>query len=303
VTWYPSGVLTSSLLELTDLPLPKGQVPSGTAPTLTVGAVPPHPSNCVEIHVRQARSSTTSIRAAMRPVTDSVTGPTQCFSASLPKMDSGQSVDYRVVLSRAGQRLATLPADGSWLSVAAPAVMASPAVDPPPVDFSVANQPGGPRWNYELAFFAALTVDLRAEILGATPEGYRINFFVKEGTVRGPAIEAVVLPEGGDWMCIRPDGIGLVDICITYETTDGALILERAGGIFDLGVDGYAKVATGQFTGSPPFYATPSWQTAHPDWQWLNRRQGFGVGRVVLEELQVRCDIYLPTVGGPFSGN
>jgi hypothetical protein len=174
--------------------------------------------------------------------------------------------------------------------------------DAPTATSGPEGAPNQPRWEYQLDFFAALTVDLRAEVLGATPEGYRINFFVKDGAVRGPAIDAVVLPEGGDWMCIRTDGIGMVDICITYQTKDGALILERAGGVFDLGPDGYAKVAAGQFSGSPPFYATPSWETADPRWQWLNRRQGFGVGRVVLEELQVRCDIYLPTVGGPLPG-
>jgi hypothetical protein len=98
-------------------------------------------------------------------------------------------------------------------------------------------------------------------------------------------------------MAIRPDGIGMVNILITYETADKALILERAGGIFDLGPGGYAKVVAGQLTGSPPFYATPTWSTAHPNWKWLNRCQGFGIGRVVLEKLQVQCDIYIPEVG------
>jgi hypothetical protein len=58
-------------------------------------------------------------------------------------------------------------------------------------------------------------------------------------------------------------------------------------------------VAAGQLTGTPAFYATPTFMTAHPDWQWLNRCQGFGIGRVVLEELQVQCDIYIPQVLGP----
>ena len=102
--------------------------------------------------------------------------------------------------------------------------------------------------------------------------------------------------EGGDWMTIRRDGIGVLDVRLTWETPDGALILDRAGGVFDLGPDGYAKVAAGQFTGTPPVYVTSTWSTAHPNWQWLNRRQGFGVGRVVLEELQVQADVYLPQV-------
>jgi hypothetical protein len=29
---------------------------------------------------------------------------------------------------------------------------------------------------------------------------------------------------------------------------------------------------------------------------WLNRCQGFGIGRVVMEDLRVECDIYLPQV-------
>jgi hypothetical protein len=218
----------------------------------------------------------------------------------LPPLRPGQPVEYQLALMRAGQRIATLPEDGSWLSLRPdPAKEMTAFVAPQPDKVTSISAPATPRWSYDLTFFAALTVDLRAEVLGATPAGYRINFFVKDGTVRGPSIDAVVLPEGGDWMCIRRDGIGMVDISITYKTADGALILERSGGVFDLGPDGYETVAAGRFSGAPPFYATPAWETAHPDWQWLNRRQGFGIGRVVLEELQVRCDIYLPSVGGP----
>lgn len=161
---------------------------------------------------------------------------------------------------------------------------------------SASHSPGTPRWAYDMAFFATLTVNLRPEVLGETPEGYRINFFVKDGRVVGPRIDAVIRPDGGDWIHFRPDGIARPDIRLTLETADGALILYRAGGVCDLGPDGYAKVVAGQFTGTPPYYATPTFVTAHPDWKWLNRCQGFGVGRVVLEELQVQSDIYIPQV-------
>jgi Protein of unknown function (DUF3237) len=293
-----------ALFELPEQPLPSGQVAPGTAPALLVGASPAHPSNRVEVLLRQGNGLPRLVRATTKYLPKASSpgqlGPAQWFTATLPPLESGQQVDYQLALLRAGQRLATFPEDGSWLSLGSSAGTQAPTA-PPALSNSPSSgsAPDKPRWAYDLTFFAALTVDLRAEILGATPEGYRINFFVKEGTVRGPSIDAVVLPEGGDWMCIRPDGIGMVDISITYQTDDGALILERAGGVFDLGPGGYAMAAGGQFTGSPPFYATPSWQTAHPNWQWLNRRQGFGVGRVVLDELQVRCDIYLPSVGAP----
>jgi hypothetical protein len=173
-----------------------------------------------------------------------------------------------------------------------PSTAARPPIGPDPTPDSKR-----PRFGYELTFFARLTANLRAEVLGETPDGFRINFYVKGGSISGPEIDAVIRPEGGDWMCIRPDGVGVVDIDITYDTTDGALILEQAGGVFQLGVDGLARVKRGEFVGSPPFYATPKWVTASPTWSRLNGLQGFGIGRVVLETLQVQCDIYHPRVG------
>jgi hypothetical protein len=223
----------------------------------------------------------------------------QWFRAPLPALTEGRHVDYRVELIRAGQRLASLPADGTWLTVTGEPTSAPAAERPcPPPSTGATVAPGVPRWAYDLPFFAALTINLRPETLGETPEGYRINFFVESGRVVGPRIDAVVHRDGGDWMCIRRDGIGIIDVRTTYETADGALILDRAGGVFDLGPDGYANVAAGRLTGTPPFYATPTFMTAHPKWQWLNRCQGFGIGRVVLEDLQVQCDIYIPQVRG-----
>jgi hypothetical protein len=96
-------------------------------------------------------------------------------------------------------------------------------------------------------------------------------------------------------MVIRPDGVGAVNIKITYKTDDGALILEQAGASSTP-----APRDTGSsrrhVAGGAPFYATPTWSTSHPAWTWLNRKQGVGFGRVVMAKLQVQCDIYLPTV-------
>lgn len=285
----------ASLVQRGDLPA--GAVIPGTAPVVAVAAVPAHPSNAVLVHMRRDGGPAQMVRGT--PQAAPFQEAAQWFRVVLPALDEGRRVDYRIELIRAGQRLAALPADGSWLTIigdpdtAASAAERSPAPSPrtPP-------SPGVPRWAYDLTFFAALTINLRPEILGETPEGYRINFFVESGCVVGPRIDAVVRRDGGDWMVIRRDGIGVLDVRTTYETSDGALILDQAGGVFDLGPDGYAKVAAGQLSGCPPFYATPTFMTAHPDWQWLNRCQGFGIGRVVLEELQVQCDIYIPEVLG-----
>lgn len=167
----------------------------------------------------------------------------------------------------------------------------------PPDQADSSGQSPTPRFEYGLTFFARLTADLRAEVLGETPDGYRINFFVLGGSIVGPDIHAEIRAEGGDWMCIREDGLGIVDINITYDTDDGALILEQAGGVFQLGTDGLANVKSGRYVGEPPFFATPRWLTSSPAWAHLNGIQGFGFGRVVMEQLQVQCDIYHPSVG------
>jgi hypothetical protein len=280
------------LLSRQDLPLPEGVVPAGTAPVVAIAVEPKHPSNVVLVQVRRDDGPATFLRAV--PEAEPFQAGRQWYRTALPSLDEGRHVDYRIELTRAGQQIARLPTDGSWLTVIgqrdAAVLSAEPGRAPSITGVAI--------WGYDLSFFATLIINLRAEILGETPEGYRVNFFVKGGRVVGPHINAVVRPEGGDWMAIRPDGIGMVDIRITYETSDGALIYEHAGGVFDLGPDGYAKVTAGQFTGSPPFYPTPSWTTAHPNWKWLNRCQGFGIGRVVLDDLQVQCDVYIPQVLG-----
>jgi hypothetical protein len=278
----------ASLLERVDLPLPSGVVPSGSAPVVAVAAQPRHPGNAVLVEMRWEGGPGQYLRVVPEVVPSQQDA--QWFRALLPAPGAGRSVDYRVELVRAGELLATLPADGSWLTVTGDRGASTAPVQPAP---SPAN---APHWAYDLEFFAAATVTLRPEVIGETPEGYRINFFVESGRVTGPGIDAVVRGDGGDWLCIRPDGVGQLDVRMTFEAADGALISYRSGGALDLGPDGYARVAAGQFSGCPPFCATPTFLTAHPQWQWLNRIQGFGVGRVMMEERQVRHDIYIPRV-------
>lgn len=263
---------------------------------LPVETAPGHPSNVVEVRYRVDGGPAHVVHAV--PAGSLASGP-QTFLADLPMPGAGQRLDYRAELRRAGQLIAVAPADGSWRSVtAAVAEAARPAESNEP--FPAYDTAGTPRFTYGLEFLGALTVQLRAEVMGHTPQGYRINFFVVHGEAHGPRLHGTVRPEGGDWMCIRPDGVGEVDIKITYETPDGALLLEQSGGVFDIGPGGYADVVAGVYRGAPPFFATPAYITADPRWQWINSLQCFGFGRVVLDQLRVECDIYAPRLtGGP----
>jgi Protein of unknown function (DUF3237) len=292
----------SSLVERSDLPLPSGVVSPGTAPVVTVTTAPRHPSNTVLIQMRRDGGPATFLRAL--PEGGPLQADQQRYTAALPILEEGHRIDYRVELIRAGQRLASLPPDGSWLAVTSDRALTSLVSATRPSELSATRPPestsmpppGTPCCCYETTFFATLTARLRPEIIGSNPEGYRINFYIQSGRVVGSRIDAVIRPDGGDWICVRPDGIARSDIRITLETANGALIFYRADGVCDLGSDGYARIAAGQFTGTHPYYPTPTFVTEHPDWKWLNRCQGFGIGRVVMEDLRVECDIYIPQV-------
>lgn len=288
---FPFGA-AASLQERTDRPLARGGVPAGTAPVLAVAAQPRHPSHAVLLITRGDGGPARILRAV--PEATPSGEEVQPFRAQLPPLEEGRWLDYRFELVRSGQVLATLPADGSWLTVTGEPEPLHPSAEPSSAP--AATTRARPRWSYDLRFFATLSITGRLEIVGETPDGYRINFFVEDGQVTGPGIDARIRPGGGDWMCIRRDGVGSLGIRATYETADGALTYYHAGGVLDLGPDGYAMVAAGQLRGCRPFYATPRFSTAHPDWQWLNRVQGFGIGRILMDERRVHYDVYIPAV-------
>jgi hypothetical protein len=51
-----------------------------------------------------------------------------------------------------------------------------------------------------------------------------VNLYVTGGKVQGPKVNGKLLPVGGDWLTIRTDGVGILDVRATIETHDAALI-------------------------------------------------------------------------------
>jgi hypothetical protein len=267
---------------------------AGSRPTIELVARPGHPSNRVDVSYRVDGGPVRVAHAA--PVVHGAHPAAQSFLARLPALARGQRLEYRAELRRGGQLIASAPGDGTWMTMTAEA--APPKLDPPPAPESATA--GTPRFGYELEFLGSLTVRLRPEVLGQTPDGYRINFFVVQGEIRGPRMNGIVRPEGGDWMAVRPDGVGMVHIRVTYEMDDGGLVLEQSGGVIYVGPEGYERVVRGVFVGTPHIHLTPNYLTADPQWAWINPLQCFGMGRVVMEELRLECDIYSPHVtSGP----
>ena len=163
-----------------------------------------------------------------------------------------------------------------------------------PVAGAVSRQP---RWAWDTTFLGSFTGMLRKEVVGVTPDGFRIDWHLKEGNFVGPDIDLVALPGAVDWARIRKDGLGIVSVQACFETRTGERIYGSYGGVFDLGPDGYARALRDEFDPLPPVVVTPTFATAHPRFAWLNRAQCIGVGRVDMNALRVEFDVYVVRVG------
>ena len=139
-------------------------------------------------------------------------------------------------------------------------------------------------------------------MVGVTPDGLRINWHVTNGSFVGPGLDAIVLPGAADWMRIRRDGVAIVNVQACFETREGVRVYGSYGGIFDLGPDGFARALRDEYDELPPVVVTPTYATADPRLEWLNRAQCIGVGRVDMTALRVEFDVYVVRVGERTSG-
>jgi hypothetical protein len=142
-------------------------------------------------------------------------------------------------------------------------------------------------FSYRIAFDGAL------EVLGETPEGIRLNAYIAGGPVTGPRVQGRVRPVGGDWLCLRRDGVVILDVRTTIETDDGALIQVQARGPADGGEGAYEQMLQGEAQGSVPFRTANLYQSADPRYSWLNRVQCIAAGDVDLSRPEpVRADVF-----------
>ena len=148
--------------------------------------------------------------------------------------------------------------------------------------------------DYKLEHIFTVTGTLAAppEVIGPLPEGFRVNFYSSGGEITGPKLRGKVRAAGGDWLTVRKDGVGLLDVRTTYESHDGALILVTYLGLGDLGEDGYEKFARGEMPPVVPLKISPRFFTTHPSYVWMNRLHCLGVGEYHAAKNAATYDIY-----------
>ena len=105
--------------------------------------------------------------------------------------------------------------------------------------------------------------------VGAGPRGARLTFPIVGGSFEGDRLRGKVLPGGGDWVLKRPDGVLELDLRVTLETDDGALVHMTFDGIRD----DSAK-------GAPFFRTLPRFETADTRYSFLNRLLAVGAGEI-----------------------
>ncbi len=125
-----------------------------------------------------------------------------------------------------------------------------------------------------------------------TPHGTRRIVPITGGTFTGPKLKGTVLPGGGDWLVIRPDGVREIDVRITLQTDDGHLIYMVYRGINTLSQKMLQRIRQGETVDPSEYYfrTTPYFETGSEKYDWLNRIVAMGIAE--LTQTGVACTVY-----------
>jgi hypothetical protein len=126
-----------------------------------------------------------------------------------------------------------------------------------------------------------LDVDIaNAAQIGSTPVGRRTIAPVTGGTFAGERLNGKVLPGGADWVLFRSDGAMLIDVRLTLETDDGALLYLAYEGRFIGEPDAMMELAQGKAL-DPDSYSLATvarFESGDDRYSWLNTVVAVGTG-------------------------
>ncbi len=116
--------------------------------------------------------------------------------------------------------------------------------------------------------------------IGKTPEGQRTIAPVTGGTFEGERLSGKVLPGGADWVRFRADGTMMIDVRLTLQTNDGALIYLSYKGRFIGAAGAMAKLARGETleAGSYSLVTVAKFESGDERYSWLNDVIAVGTG-------------------------
>jgi hypothetical protein len=117
-------------------------------------------------------------------------------------------------------------------------------------------------------------------IVGATPGGYRRIGVVPGGAFEGERLSGDVLDGGSDWQSVRSDGSTTLDVRLVLRTRNEALITMTYKGVRHGSADVLDRIEKGEVVDPSSYYfrINPLFETAAPEYSWINRIVAIGVG-------------------------
>ncbi|NIJ07591.1 hypothetical protein FHS31_001187 [Sphingomonas vulcanisoli] len=154
---------------------------------------------------------------------------------------------------------------------------------------SVPPAPPAPGLRYVFSIYARLGTPIEQ----GTVDGRRKRLVpITGGEVAGPRLHGIVLPGGGDWQTIGPDGLTEVNTRYTLKADDGTVIDIVNPGVRVASPEVTASIARGEQVDPNAYYfrTAPRFSVAAGLHEWL-RRTVF-VGRGVRNPDNVQIDVF-----------
>ncbi len=103
---------------------------------------------------------------------------------------------------------------------------------------------------------------------------------ILSGSFTGPRLRGKALPGGGDWTLLRPDGVLELDLRITLETDDGALIYMESFGLRHGPAEVQAALVRGDAVDPSAYYfrTTARFEASAAKYAFLNRLLAVSTG-------------------------
>ncbi|XXF80202.1 DUF3237 domain-containing protein [Myxococcaceae bacterium GXIMD 01537] len=118
------------------------------------------------------------------------------------------------------------------------------------------------------------------EKVGVTPHGTRAIVPVTRGHFDGPRLRGRVVEGGADWTLLRADGVLELELRLTLETDDRALISMTSFGLRHGPPEVIAALGRGEAVDPSRYYfrTTPRFETAAPRYAFLNKLLAVATG-------------------------
>ncbi len=131
-----------------------------------------------------------------------------------------------------------------------------------------------------LMFVMRLHVNPPLVVGPVVPEGYRRIGVIPGGSFEGERLSGKVLDGGSDWQTVRHDGTVILNVRLVLRTTDDALICMTYSGVRSGPPDVIARIDRGEAVDPADYYfrVNPMFQTAAPQYDWINCVVAVGVG-------------------------